>query len=91
MANRRTLKKGIQLVTSELITEAYISFFMLKKIDKNNFDTILGSIVDINNDFLSRVNHPNGTQEPKIVKSYYQKLVADFNVEVGKIIDILNK
>ena len=31
MANRRTLKKGIQLVTSDLITESYINYLMLKK------------------------------------------------------------
>ena len=91
MANRRTLKKGIQLVTSDLITESYINHLMLQKMDKSGFDAIVEKIADINNDFLARVNHPNGTKEPKLVKAYYKKLVADFNKEVEQIIENLNK
>ena len=62
MANRRTLKKGIQLVTSDLITESYINYLMLKKMDNAGFDAIVEKIADINNDFLARVNHPNDTK-----------------------------
>jgi hypothetical protein len=91
MANRRTLKKGIQLVTSDLITESYINHLMLQKMDKSGFDAIVEKIADINNDFLARVNHPNGTKEPKLVKAYYKKLIEDFNKEVDQIIEKLNK
>lgn len=91
MANRRTLKKGIQLVTSDLITESYINYLMLKKMDNAGFDAIVEKIADINNDFLARVNHPNGTKEPKLVKTYYKKLIEDFNKEVDQIIEKLNK
>ncbi len=91
MANRRTLKKGIQLVTSDLITESYINHLMLQKMDKSGFDAIVEKIADINNDFLARVYHPNGTKEPKLVKAYYKMLVADFNKEVEQIIEKLNK
>ena len=91
MANRRTLKKGIQLVTSDLITESYINYLMLKKMDNAGFDAIVEKIADINNDFLARVNHPNGTKEPKLVKAYYKKLIEDFNKEVEQIIEKLNK
>lgn len=91
MANRRTLKKGIQLVTSDLITESYINYLMLKKMDNAGFDAIVEKIADINNDFLARVNHPNGTKEPKLVKAYYKKLIVDFNKEVDQIIEKLNK
>ena len=54
MANRRTLKKGIQLVTSDLITESYINYLMLKKMDNAGFDAIVEKIADINNDFLAK-------------------------------------
>lgn len=91
MANRRTLKKGIQLVTSDLITESYINYLMLKKMDNAGFDAIVEKIADINNDFLARVNHPNGTKEPKLVKAYYKKLIENFNKEVDQIIEKLNK
>ena len=91
MANRRTLKKDIQLVTSDLITESYINHLMLQKMDKSGFDAIVEKIADINNDFLARVNHPNGTKEPKLVKAYYKKLIEDFNKEVDQIIEKLNK
>ena len=91
MANSRTLKKGIQLVTSDLITESYINYLMLKKMDNAGFDAIVEKIADINNDFLARVNHPNGTKEPKLVKTYYKKLIVDFNKEVDQIIEKLNK
>ena len=91
MANRRTLKKSIQLITSELITETYISFLMLKKLDQTGFDAVIQKIADVNNDFLGRVNHPNGTKDPKLVKTYYKKLIVDFNNEVDKMVETLNK
>ncbi|HQB69156.1 MAG TPA: hypothetical protein P5564_06735 [Paludibacteraceae bacterium] len=91
MANRRTLKKNIQFITSELVTESYIKHLMLKKMDTESFNSILKKIADLNNDFLSRVNHPNGTKEPKLVKAYYKKLIADFNKEVDQIVEELNK
>ena len=53
--------------------------------DNAGFDAIVEKIADINNDFLARVNHPNGTKEPKLVKAYYKKLIEDFNKEVDHL------
>lgn len=88
MANRKDLKKSIQMITSELVTECYIAHGMLEKFDDKQFKEILERIVCVNNDFLSRVNHPEPGRK---AKEYYKVLCKDFDAKVAEIIEILNK
>ncbi|MGN0186760.1 MAG: hypothetical protein ACI392_03335 [Paludibacteraceae bacterium] len=87
MANRKALKKSIQGITSELVSETYIAYGLLQKIDETALLQLLTRIAALNNEFLARANHP----EPGNVKTFYKQLRADFDAEVVHIIDEIEK
>ncbi len=88
MANRRNLKKSIQIITSELISETYIAYSLLKKLSDEELKNIIAKIAELNNDFLSRVNHA----EPGMTaKAYYRQLRRDFDAKLDEIVALLMK
>lgn len=87
MANKRTLKRCIKLVSEELFTEAVAATLYGNDPSKENTEALLFSIIRIQNDYISRVSHP----EPGIAASlYYKDLREKFNAEVGDIVDQIN-
>lgn len=91
MASRRNLKKDIHFITSELMVECYVNYLLLPNINEESFDALIAKVAHINNEYLSRVNHPNGTKEHKLIKSYYKTLIGDFNKEVAAFYGDLEK
>lgn len=86
MASRRQLKKTIKFVTSELISDVYFRLLMSKKVNEEAVDQIVLKIVDINKEFVLRVNRPDGKNNPKIVKQYFSKLYTDWQEKLSVII-----
>lgn len=86
MANKRDLKKEINFLAEELITNCFLSSAFISGSDDDKIDELIGRILDIQGEFLSRVSHPNGTKNSKLVKDYYKALVADFDKNVGEIL-----
>lgn len=80
MANKRDLKRTINYITSELFAETVAASLYNSKPSQEDVDGILSSVVMINNDFISRVSHP----EPGI---YYQNLIKDFNKQVSEVVN----
>lgn len=84
MANKRDLKRTINYITSELFAETVAASLYNGKPSQEDVDGILSSVVMINNDFISRVSHP----EPGIKAGiYYQNLIKDFNKQVSEVVD----
>ena len=81
MANKRDLKKSINYVVGDLFQECII-LNMFKKADKAKVDEVLTDVLDLQNEFLARANHP----QPGSVKAYYSKLYSDFGDGVEAII-----
>ncbi len=48
------------------------------------------AIAHLNNEFLLRVNHPEGTKDKKRTKAFYRALAKDFNTELDKIVDMMD-
>lgn len=87
MANKRTLKRCIKLISEELFTEAVAAALYGNEPNKDNTEALLFSIIRIQNDYISRVSHP----EPGITaRMYYKNLREKFNAEVGDIVDQIN-
>ena len=81
MANKRELKKSINYVVGDLFQECII-LKMVKKSDHANVDEVLTDILNLQNEFLARANHP----QPGNVKGYFRKLYIDFGDSVEAII-----
>lgn len=88
MANKRTLKRAINLICEELFTEAIAASLYGNDQHKNNADAVLFSIVKMQANFISRVSHP----EPGMSsRTYYQDLREKFSAEVSDIADQINQ
>lgn len=74
MASIRLLKKDINFLTSELVTQAYLNQFLFKKISDEELAKYIGDALDFRNKFVERANHPDGKDNPKMVKGYYKNL-----------------
>ena len=91
MANRRTLKKQIRAILGQLMDECIICNLVLPKFDNTTLDSFAGRIIEINDEFIARANHPEGTKDHKRTKQYYSALVQDFNKATLELIQDMNK
>ena len=78
MASIRRLKKDIQFLSAQLIGDCidFIDNFEEGK-DKKVL-AIIEEAVSLHNNMIDRACHPDGKDNPKLVKKYYQKLKKDF-------------
>jgi len=95
MANVRRLKKEIEFMSSQLIGDC-VDFLDTFE-DKNEVRvlSIIEQAVLLNNTMLDRACHPDGKDNPKLVKQHYRLLKADFikglDEAYGKLEELLKK
>ncbi len=95
MATVRRLKKEIEFMSSQLIGDCidFLETFDDKK--DTNILSIIEEAVLLNNSMLDRVCHPDGKDNPKLVKQHYQKIKTDFikglDQAYGKLESLLKK
>ena len=84
MANKRSLKRTINLICEELFAESIaVSLYG----NNDNSEAIIYSILKMQSDFICRISHPEPGLAPK---AYYKKLKEDFIAQASDIIDQLN-
>ncbi|MBQ3742178.1 MAG: hypothetical protein IJP74_05770 [Prevotella sp.] len=87
MANKRTLKRAINLICADLFAECVAASLYGPSKNKDNSDAVLFRIIKMQSNFVSRVGHP----EPGMKASdYYRDLREKFNAEVDDIIININ-
>jgi len=86
MASRRKLKKTIQFVCNELITDVYFRLLLNKKVDEKVAEALVIKIVDTSREFILRSNRPGGKQNPASVKSYYRSIYKSWDEKIAEII-----
>jgi hypothetical protein len=86
MASRRKLKNTIKFVSSELITDVYFRCLISKKVDEQKVESLVEEIMALNREYVLRANRPDGKDNPKLVKAYFRKLFADWQVAMEKVI-----
>lgn len=84
MTNKRNLKKAINGICESLFAECVASSLYNGKPDDNAVDSILTSIINVNSDYIRRISHPEPGMAPK---SYYKRLIADFDKSAAEIVD----
>ncbi|MCA1744357.1 MAG: HAD family hydrolase [Bacteroidales bacterium] len=83
MASIRSLKKDINFLTSELVTQAYLNQFLFKKISDEELAKYIGDALDFRNKFVERTNHPDGKDNPQLVRTYYKNLRKEMLEQFG--------
>ena len=87
MANKRSLKRAIRSICEELFAEAIAVSMYGPEPANHNAEAQLYSIVRMEEDFISRVCHPEPGMSPR---AYYKNLREQFSAQVSDIIDQLN-
>lgn len=85
MANKRSLKRSITLISEELFAECVAA--SLYGHNPESAEALIFSIIKMQDHFIRRISHP----EPGIpAKVYYKDLREKFAAQVGEIIDQIN-
>ena len=92
MSNKRELKKDIQTLVELVISDAIeLSFSFEAEEDRKRILEIIVKAANLHNNLISRVNHPDGKDNPKLVKKHYQQIKTDLLVGCDQAFDDLNK
>lgn len=87
MANKRVLKRDINNVFEALISECIAMSLYGNKPNKENFESMLATLLAAQEDFISRVSHPEPGMKPK---KYFATVIQDFDKYVSEAIDQIN-
>lgn len=87
MANRRDLKKQINLICEELFADFVAASLYGNAPNRFEVETILHSIDKLQENYISRISHPEPGMPAKL---YFKDLREKFNKEVCEIVDHIN-
>ena len=87
MANLRELKKDINYLASEVVTQGLMKLTLMDNVKDEDVSPILGEAVEMRNEFIDRATHPDGKDNPKLVKKYYSKLREDLMKKTTELLD----
>ena len=77
MASVRQLKKDIEALTTQVVSYCFEYMDVYREAEKEPVVGILKSAIDVRNELIARANHPDGKNNPKLVKAHYKAIVND--------------
>ena len=90
MASVRKLKKNIDNLIFEVISDCFIFSGINTDNKSDKVSTIINEAVSLRNDLIARVNSPDGKDNSKILKAYYKKVEKDLVSGVDKLFNSLS-
>jgi hypothetical protein len=90
MANLRDLKKDIDDLIFEVISDCFTYSEIHSEESQEELSAIISDAAELRNDLIDRVNNPDGKDNPKIVKAYYKTVRKDLLEGVDKLFDRLS-
>lgn len=91
MASIKGLKKDIRFLSGVVIADAiYMGDIVTKAEDKKAMYEVVVSAIDMHNEFISRANHPDGKDNPQLIKKYYKSLTQELMQKCDAMFTTLN-
>ncbi len=87
MASIRNLKKDLNYLSYELLTETFAYKHFHPELDEKKLDEAIKNIVKLRNDILNRINHPTTFESPTEQKQFYRKIQED----MVKLVDVIDE
>ena len=83
MASIRQLKSDIAFLSSQIISDCidFVQTFNGKEMEAM---AVIDQIVEMHNSTLDKINHPDGKDNPKLVKAFYQQLKKNYIAEINE-------
>jgi hypothetical protein len=85
MASIRVLKKDIDYLIFEVISDGFAYSSVHPESHSEEVSEIISDAVSFRNDLIARVNNPDGKNNPKILKAYYKAVEKDLLTGVDKL------
>jgi hypothetical protein len=88
MASIKQLKKEVEFLSSQLIGDCieFVQTFNGKELEAM---AVIDEIVALHNETIDKINNPDGKDNAKLVKAYYQQLkknyITGINTAYGKL------
>ena len=90
MASVRELKKDIDFLVFEVISDCFVYSNVHPENKTDELSILISDAVEFRNDLIARVNNPDGKDNPKIVKAYYKTVEKDLLTGVDKLFERLS-
>ena len=90
MASVRELKKDIDFLVFEVISDCFVYSNIHPDNKSDELSTLISDAAEFRNDLIARVNNPDGKDNPKIVKAYYKTVEKDLLTGVDKLFERLS-
>lgn len=84
MASKRKLKKEIIELVTIIYEEAYLLSLLATDKASEELNKLMDDVMVFTDDSLRRVQHPDGKDEPRLVKAHYRKLREDLKAKVAE-------
>lgn len=91
MASIKNLKKDIDLIMSLALSDCFYVLEYNNKVNSEAVMKIAGEIIENHRDLRVRANHPDAKDNPKMIKKYYDKLVADMLIAADQSLEKLSE
>ncbi len=88
MASIKDLKKDINYLAAEILAQGYLKLALVKEVKEEDLEPVLRSAIEMRNELIARTNHPDGKENRKIVKAYYQSIRKGL---MEKSVELLDK
>ena len=85
MGSVRSLKKDIDYLVFEVISDCFVYSNVNPDNKSEELSAIISDAVNFRNDLIARVNNPDGKDNPKILKGYYKSVAKDLLTGVDKL------
>ena len=79
MASKRDLKKSINNLTFELVSECFSYKYFHPKKKHQKTDATLENLVKTRNELIQKVNHPLEKENYKKNRAYFREVIKDMN------------
>jgi len=90
MASVRELKKDIDYLVFEVISDCFVFSGVNPDNKSEELSVLISDAVNFRNDLIARVNNPDGKDNPKIIKAYYKSIEKDLLVGVDNLFNRLS-
>ena len=79
MASIKDLKKDIDLLFSIVLNDCFYIAGSIETGKKDAVMAVAASLIEKHSEFREKVNHPDGKDNRKLIKKYYQGVISDMN------------